>query len=263
MPTFQHDGIRFHYESLGGGAPLVFCHGLTGDVNQPKGILAPLADRRLIVCDARAHGRTEPVGPLSKLNFATFADDLRALVDHLGIDRFTLGGISMGAGIAVRFAADWPSRVQRLILVRPAWFDQPCPPNLAHCCVIAELIAYHGLAEARDRFARSDAYRQLFAASPAAADAALGLFDKPDAVQHNARLACITASTPLDRIAAAAAVTCPTLILACHDDPAHPFTIAQQWAAAIPHAELITTTCALADRSAYEREVRQHIAALR
>ena len=49
MPFLEHDGIRFYYEVSGSGPALVFCHGLTGDLEQPKELLGefPQIERQL------------------------------------------------------------------------------------------------------------------------------------------------------------------------------------------------------------------------
>src|SRR5262245_34317776 len=140
MPFFQHDDIRIYYDVIGTGEPLVICHGLTGDRNAAKELFADFTGRRLIFADARAHGMTEPLGPESKLCFAQFAADLRALLRHLEIDNAVVGGISMGAGIAVRTAIDFPDVVRGLILIRPAWLDARFPNNLSLLPLIAQLL---------------------------------------------------------------------------------------------------------------------------
>ncbi len=83
MPLLERDGIRFYYEVSGDGPPLVFCHGLTGNLEQPKQLLGEFPGFRLIVWDARGHGETQPAGPAEHFNFDTFARDLAALLDDL------------------------------------------------------------------------------------------------------------------------------------------------------------------------------------
>ena len=97
MPTFDHDGLTFHYRDQGHGLPFVFQHGLGGDVAQPFGLYSPPTGVRLIAFDARAHGETRPVGDPKKISLAEFADDLVALLDHLGVDPFhqQLGGVAV------------------------------------------------------------------------------------------------------------------------------------------------------------------------
>ena len=133
MSIFEHDAVRFYYEAIGKGQPLVMCHGLSGDLSAPKDLLGEFPGYRLVFPDARAHGHTQPLGPESKLCFSQFAMDLHTLLEHLKIDRTVVGGISMGAGIAARFAIDYPNQVAGLVLVRPAWCDAPSPKNLKWC----------------------------------------------------------------------------------------------------------------------------------
>src|SRR5262245_29135793 len=127
MPTFRHDGLEFHYRETGGGLPFVFQHGLGADLNQPFCLFQPPPGFRLIAFDCRAHGLTTPLGTENKINIATFADDLAALLDHLSIAAAVVGGISMGAALALDFALRFRGRVLGLVLSRPAWLDQPHP----------------------------------------------------------------------------------------------------------------------------------------
>ena len=76
MPFLEREGIQFHYEICGDGPPVVFCHGLTGNLEQPKELIQPLEGFRLIVWDARGHGKTNPAGSLAGFTFDTFASDL-------------------------------------------------------------------------------------------------------------------------------------------------------------------------------------------
>ena len=93
--------------------------------------LAPPSATRVLALDFRAHGETEPLGPIEALAFATFASDLAAVMDAIGIESAVVAGVSMGAGVAARFALDHPDRVRALICIRPAWLDRPNPDNLA------------------------------------------------------------------------------------------------------------------------------------
>jgi len=131
MPFVESDDIRFHYVITGSkGALVAFQHGLGGEVSQPQNILGVSKSLRTLSFDCRGHGRTEPLGPPDKLRFSVFADDLRAILDALGFDRIIVGGISMGAGVALNFAVRNPTRVTGLILSRPAWLDTAYPANL-------------------------------------------------------------------------------------------------------------------------------------
>ena len=127
MGYWERDGLKIHFRDEGHGLPFVFQHGLGGDVNQPFGLYRPAAGVRLISFDARGHGETRPLGDVDKLKIATLADDLIGLFDHLEIKQAVVGGISLGAAIAVSVALRYPDRVLGLVLVRPAWIDRPLP----------------------------------------------------------------------------------------------------------------------------------------
>src|SRR5947209_7539475 len=151
MSFFTHDGLSFHYREVGDGVPFVFQHGLGGDVNQPFGLFAPPSGVRLLAFDCRAHGETRPLGDPEKLSLASFAEDLHAFLDHLGIERAVVGGISMGAAVALNFALRFPERLLGLVLSRPAWLDGPMPGNVAIYGEIAGLIREHGARRGLER----------------------------------------------------------------------------------------------------------------
>ena len=101
MPTFEHDSLTFNYIDTGDpdGRPFVLQHGMGGDVSQPAGLFASRPEVRLISLDCRGHGLTGPTG--DTLRFDVMADDVIALLDHLGIDRAAVGGVSMGSPLAI------------------------------------------------------------------------------------------------------------------------------------------------------------------
>ena len=70
---------------------------------------------RIITWDARCHGETETTD--DPFTYWDLADDLRGLLDHLGIERAVIGGMSQGGMVALRFALKHPDRVAALILL--------------------------------------------------------------------------------------------------------------------------------------------------
>src|SRR6185503_13649002 len=121
MPTFRHDGLDFHYQESGAGRPFCFQHGLGGRLMLPFALSQPPPGVRLLAFDARGHGQTRPLGEVDKLTFRTFAEDLRVFIEQLGLTQIILGGISMGAALALHFTLRWPEMVAALVLSRPAW----------------------------------------------------------------------------------------------------------------------------------------------
>ena len=265
MTSFERDGIVFHYLDVGQGTPFVLQHGIGGDVRQPAGLCRPPQGIRLLCLDARAHGRTQPLGEPSALTFDAFGDDLVAWLDHLGLQRTVIGGISMGAGVALNVAVRYPERVAGLVLSRPAWLDGPMPPeNVARYAVIARLLRVVGAAGDRDQalrralaeFEASDDYRGLLASSPDTAQSLRGQLTNERAVDAVARLERLPADRPLADLRSAAAIRVPTLVLAHRQDPIHRLVFGEVLARAIPGAEFVELTPKSVARERHAAEVQ-------
>ena len=118
MPYLRTDDrVRLYYEEHGHGTPLVLAYGIGGntkmwDVNVPG--LA--ARHRLILWEPRGHARSDAPADPAKYSFQRWALDLKAVLDHLGLRRAHLGGLSLGAGIVTRFALRFPGRARSLVV---------------------------------------------------------------------------------------------------------------------------------------------------
>jgi pimeloyl-ACP methyl ester carboxylesterase len=237
MPYLERDGVRFHYRDEGAGLPFFFQHGLGGDVNQPLGLFQPPSGVRLLAFDARGHGETRPLGDPHKINLNTFADDLIALMDHLELKDAVVGGISMGAALALNAALRYPDRVLGLVLSRPAWLDEPLPPNTRVFLQMARLIREHGTREALRRFRETDEFRAMARASPDCAQALINHLENPRAEECVVRLENIPRDAPCRDRALWRSIQVPTLVLGNQQDPIHPWDFAQAYAKEIPNAE--------------------------
>jgi pimeloyl-ACP methyl ester carboxylesterase len=106
--TLIRDGLSLAWYDRGGpGTPILFQHGLCGDINQTREAVPDTY--RLITLECRAHGASEAGNDFS---IATFADDIAALITELSLGPVILGGISMGAAIATRLAVHRPDLVR-------------------------------------------------------------------------------------------------------------------------------------------------------
>jgi len=117
MPLHKINGQWIHYEDTGGDiGPLVLAHGLLmdGEMFAPQ-IEGCRSSCRIITWDARCHGETENTD--DPFTYWDLADDLRGLLDHLGIEKAVIGGMSQGGFIALRFALQHPERVSALLLL--------------------------------------------------------------------------------------------------------------------------------------------------
>ena len=106
------NGLHLYYETHGTGRPLILLHGGLGSGEMFGPILPTLADHhQVILPDLQGHGRTADIDrPLSVISMA---DDIAALIDHLGLDRPDVVGYSLGGGVAIHLAARHPERVRK------------------------------------------------------------------------------------------------------------------------------------------------------
>ena len=121
MATCHHDGIETAYLDKGEGEPIVLVHGFasTKDVNWVSTAWVTTltrAGRRVIALDNRGHGQSTKLYDPADYHTARMADDVAALLDHLGIQRADVMGYSMGARITAYLALNHPARVRSAIL---------------------------------------------------------------------------------------------------------------------------------------------------
>ena len=238
MPYIQHDGLSFNYSDTGSGTAFIFQHGLGADLAQPVSLVHPDSKFRLIAFDFRAHGTTHPVGPIEKIGLAPFANDLRAILDTLKIQRAIIGGISMGAAVALNFTLRFPDRVMGLIISRPAWLDAPNPYNVKIFSLITKLIAAHGPVKGKHLFQETLEYNETLQQWPDVAESLASQFDRPGIEDTAFKLERLIHDTPsLDR-REWSRIKVPTLVLGNQHDPIHPYEYAAQTADLIPGAEL-------------------------
>jgi pimeloyl-ACP methyl ester carboxylesterase len=237
MPFFQHDGIQFYYRDEGTGVPFFFQHGLGAELTQPFSLCVAPPGIRLIGFDARAHGQTKPVGPEGKISFNTFADDLRALMDHLQLKQAIVGGISMGAAITLNFTLRNPTRVLGLVQSRPAWLDVPSPWNVMMFSLITWLMREHGRVKGKEAFIESAEYKETLAKWSDVANSLAGQFDNPVVDETAFKFERIIRDAPCRDRREWANIKVPTLILSNRFDPIHPFEYGVEMQRLIPGAE--------------------------
>jgi len=116
MPTAAVNGIQINYADSGGDRPaVVLSHGFLMDASMFGAQVAALTpEYRVITWDQRGHGGTPAPGPFS---YWDSARDGLALLDHLGIGRAVLGGMSQGSFLSLRAAMLAPQRVRGLTLI--------------------------------------------------------------------------------------------------------------------------------------------------
>ena len=117
MSTLAYDDIHQHYEVYGSGEPLFLHHGLTSSCEMWHPHLPWLTPKyQVILMDARGHGMTTAPAGDDHYSWEIMAADVNRLLEHLGIERAIIGGLSMGGGVSLAFALNYPQKVRALIL---------------------------------------------------------------------------------------------------------------------------------------------------
>lgn len=235
MPELYLRGLRFHYAEWGSGLPVVLVHGFPLSSEIWAEVAVRLADIfRVVAPDLRGHGGSEaPPGPYS---MDDLAEDVVALADALGFERFVLGGHSMGGYVAFRVAARWPERLSGLVLVATR-AEADTEDGRARRRKAIERIQVEGasafladflpnLVSDQTRRSRPEVMARLWEAARRVPDRALvaclqGMMDRPDSRQLLKQLSV------------------PALVVAGEQDAVVPVESARAMAEALPRARLV------------------------
>ena len=122
MPQFaSYDGTKIGYRVLGEGTPLVCLPGGPGRTCEYFGDLGGLSgSRRLIMPDTRGTGESEDAADPSSYRCDRLVGDVEALRAHFDLDRIDVLGHSAAGNLAILYAAAYPKRIARLVLLTPS-----------------------------------------------------------------------------------------------------------------------------------------------
>ena len=227
---------RLSVVEAGHGRPMLFQHGLCGDARQPADVF-PLESFRCLTVECRGHGGSEAGDPAA-FGIATFADDIAATLKGMRAGPMVVGGISMGAAIALRLAVTRPDLVSALVLARPARVTAPGPDNKQPKAEVGALLSDHDATEARTIFEARRTAAWLAAAAPDNLASLRGFFARKPLNITAALLTRIAADGPGVTEEQVARLTVPTLVIGHDRDVVHPIAMAQELAALIPRSSL-------------------------
>jgi pimeloyl-ACP methyl ester carboxylesterase len=110
------NGINLYYETHGSGRPLVLLHGGLGSGEMFGAILPALAaNHQVILPDLQGHGRTADID--RPISIELMAEDIAALISHLGLDKPDVFGYSLGGGVAFFTVAKHPDLIGKAVIV--------------------------------------------------------------------------------------------------------------------------------------------------
>jgi pimeloyl-ACP methyl ester carboxylesterase len=108
------NGINLYYETHGTGRPMILLHGGLGSGEMFGPILPALAESHQVIApDLQGHGRTADID--RPIEMGLMADDIAALIDHLGLEKPDVVGYSLGGGVAMHTAFRYPDKIGKLV----------------------------------------------------------------------------------------------------------------------------------------------------
>ena len=253
--TFQRDEATLRGWDAGEGLPVIFQHGLGGDEAQVAEVFPDGGGFRRLTLECRGQGKSS-LGNANEISIAQFADDILAFADSRGIDRFVIGGISMGAAIALRIAVKNPARVKALILARPAWLWGAAPVNMKPFIEVAGYLQQRTVSD----FEASATAQRLAREAPDNLVSLKKFFAAKDRSAAASLLSAIAADGPGVSEAEVRAIAVPTLIIGHKIDLVHPLEFAQTLASRIAGSQFVEIAPKATDKPKHVTEFRKHVA---
>jgi len=140
MPIAAIGDLNMYYVEQGSGEPVVLIHGNTSSSVWWEYTLARLGNAyHFIAPDLRGRGDTG--GPAAGFTIETLADDLRGLIDHLGLGPAHLVGHSLGSDVVLQYALDHVADVKSLVLMNPGWVAGDMPAEVSDPARIQMMVA--------------------------------------------------------------------------------------------------------------------------
>jgi pimeloyl-ACP methyl ester carboxylesterase len=252
--SLERDGLALALHVQEGEGPIVFLqHGLCGDAAQPAAVFPEGA--RLAVLECRGHGES-PAGAVENFSIATFAGDVLAAMSMLGGGPVIVGGISMGAAIAMRIACLAPKRVAGLVIARPAWTTHPAPSNMIPNLEVGLMLQQPPSADEVNDFLASATGRMLAVEAPDNLASLTGFFRREPRDVTEELLTRISRDGPGVTDNQLSSLSIPTLVIGHGEDVVHPMAHARYLANLIPAARLVEIPPKTRGREAYESGFR-------
>ncbi len=239
--SFESDGVRLFAVEDGDGPVIVMLHGGMANHLAALPLIAPLSTtNRIIAPDLRGSGKSWYGNTLT---FDRLAEDVESLLDHIGVERAVVGGVSGGSGVALRFALRFPDRASGLVVVKPVYAggDRGYTEQQKATFAMMDAVASRALDEG------VQVLRPMYENLPSQMrEKALAMIEEFDAASVVMTSRFITSGAqPFTTAAELRSLKAPTLLVR-GDDPLHPPEVSDIYAANIPDCRVAPATIDLA-----------------
>ena len=249
MPEFEHQGFRISYDEHGvGDRHFVLIHGLLMNRRMFDRLAPAMAagGNHVVTVDLLGHGNSDRPPEMVNYSMTFFAQQIVALLDHLGIDQAVVGGTSLGANTTLETANVAPERVRAMMVEMPVLDNALLAVGVIFTPVLLGLRfgepALKLVSRLTSRIPRTtfmlDIGLDWLRQEPGPSAAVLeGLFLGRAAPHHDERVK----------------MQQPTLVIGHHADPLHPFSDSGMLCEELPNARLIEASSIIEWRSSPDR----------
>jgi pimeloyl-ACP methyl ester carboxylesterase len=251
VETFAHEDRRLAYRIYGDGPRLVvLLHGLLLNQRMHDPLARALAERgnRIVTLDLRGHGDSDRSADMWRYGMGFFAQDVVALLDHLGADEAVVGGTSLGANTTLEVASLAPERLRGMVIEMPVLDNALLACAVAFTPLMVALTVGEPAMKAVSRVTRLIPERGV----PWAANVLLDTV-RQDPAPSAAVLQGIFSGRTAPHRSERRTFTTPALVIGHHRDPVHPFSDAGLLAEELPNARLLEASSILELRIAPDR----------
>lgn len=229
------NGIEMNYEMSGKGNCLVMIHGFTDNLNLWYNQVAPFSENhRLLTYDVRGFGKTEVRE--ATYSMGLFAEDLRAVLEALGIESACVLGYSMGGRIALEFALAYPEMTTGLILANSGIGETPSREMQERRQMMVEVLREGDIEVISELMTEASFSPGLKERNPAAYEKYKSIKMQNDPGEYLAVMQAIVGA--IDSPADFGSLRCPALIIPGDRDGFMDVSVGEAMRDAIPDAEM-------------------------
>jgi pimeloyl-ACP methyl ester carboxylesterase len=237
MPRLHRDDLELWFGERGSatGLPFVVTHGLLWSSRMMERAVALLPEQRVLLLDLHGHGRSDKPTDAARYSWDEMAADVVALLDHLGLERAVVGGLSLGANVTLATAHRYPDRVAGMVVEMPVLgrghdlgktvFGTMATAYAGAKGLLGPLATVVQKMPVPKRIPELAAFRDMAGADPSVAAAVLrGLLDAEPVAEDDESLARLTM---------------PAFVIGHRNDPLHAVEDARELAERLPDARYL------------------------